>query len=876
MNAIETVDLTRRFGRLEAVAGLSMQVPTGSVFALVGPNGAGKTTTIKLLMGLLRPTRGSATLLGVNSTRLGTNTLQRIGYVSENQRLPGHLSAAGLLDYCRPFYPTWDDSLSKRLRRTLNLPMQEPISGLSRGTRMKAALLSALAFRPALLILDEPFSGLDPLVRDELVHALLELANEQPWTVLISSHDIEEVERLADWVGFINGGQLIFAEPVSLLLQRFRLVEVIGTDEAPAIVREPAWVAEERAGRTVRFIDTAHDGADAHARIASAYPGVEIRTASLSLRDIFVVLARQATARSPRRGARMTLLAHLLMADVGRLRFVLAIWLVLVAANRVVEGGGALFAADPNLRESFAVLASVLWLAELLLAFVLVSLVVHAHPTVGSDAFWLTRPIPRRLVLTSKLSLLTTALVVVPAIADAVLLATHNVPTSIAAGVIAQIASIDTIWLLLVVVAAALTANLMRFAMLIGAALLSSAVAIGIFVAVTLARLSDEASSDGVLVDSGASGLVVFNVVFVFAVLAMLAVQYETRSRRRSLAVGVAGVVVAYLVSSLWPVAFLSPRLIVPDWARDERVVTVAVDTETIATNTQHMFYPGQRRQWSTVNGRVRVGGLQPGWTASVVAHDASVQLPGGETLRSAGGSRSSLVWLDDGGMQPSAAIRTVLGVARIATAIPPVTEPRSQNYPSLFLMEQTRLGRYAPVTGEYRARIRVTLTHHTIDGTLPLRPGETHQNGGYRLVLDSISHMNGDISLIARESRAASVWERRPRSSYTFYLRNRVREEALEVSEYQLRGAFTLMQFLPFAGVGVGQHYGNGFHTRALALTFPPRYGPRAETVEADAEWLAGAELVIVRRTEEGSVERAVAIPAFPLGHARQVSTLP
>ncbi len=175
-NAIETTNLTRRFGRLEAVDHLTLQVPSGSVYALVGPNGAGKTTTIKLLLNLIRPTQGAARVLGVDSSRLDVPALQRIGYVSENQHLPDHLTTQGLLDYCKPFYPSWDDGLARRLRATLNVPAETRLKNLSRGTRMKAALLSALAFRPDLLVLDEPFSGLDPLVRDELVHGLLELA----------------------------------------------------------------------------------------------------------------------------------------------------------------------------------------------------------------------------------------------------------------------------------------------------------------------------------------------------------------------------------------------------------------------------------------------------------------------------------------------------------------------------------------------------------------------------------------------------------------------------------------------------------------------------------------------------------------------------
>ena len=292
--AIETAGLSRRFRKVEAIEDVSLRVPVGSIFALVGPNGAGKTTTIKVLMNLMRPSRGTATVLGVDSQRLDTATLQRIGYVSENQRLPEHLTPAQLLEFCRPFYPTWDTALAARLQSTLNLPMTGRLRTLSRGTRMKAALLSALAFRPELLVLDEPFSGLDPLVRDELIQALLELAGDRdrPWTVFVSSHDIEEVERLADTVAFLDNGRIVLAEPVAQLLQRFRLVEVIAADDAPlAAASEPGWIQRGVAGRTLRFIDTRH-APESSARITARYPGADVRTHPMTLREIFVALAR--------------------------------------------------------------------------------------------------------------------------------------------------------------------------------------------------------------------------------------------------------------------------------------------------------------------------------------------------------------------------------------------------------------------------------------------------------------------------------------------------------------------------------------------------------------------------------------------------------
>lgn len=297
MQAIETSGLTRAFGKAEAVRHLDLHVPAGSVFALIGPNGAGKTTTIKLLMNLLEPTSGSATVLGTNSRRLGVTEWQRIGYVSENQQLPDWMSPAQLLDYCRPFYPTWDEDVARRLQKALGLTATAPLRTLSRGTRMKAALLSSLAYRPELIVLDEPFSGLDPLVREELVSALLETAADRPSTVFVSSHDIDEVERLADWIGFMVEGRLVFAERVDALLKRFRLVEVVRPDDTAAVPAKDGWVTLGHSGRTTRFIDTRHDGPDAAERIAAAFPGATIRITPMALRDIFISLA-QGTVQS--------------------------------------------------------------------------------------------------------------------------------------------------------------------------------------------------------------------------------------------------------------------------------------------------------------------------------------------------------------------------------------------------------------------------------------------------------------------------------------------------------------------------------------------------------------------------------------------------
>ncbi len=158
------------------------------MFGLVGSNGAGKTTTIKILMNILKPNAGHAEVFGIPSRQLGPQDLERIGYVSENQEMPDRMTVGGFLAFLKPFYPIWDDARAEELVRQFDLPPGRKLRDLSRGMRMKASLASSLAYRPRLLVLDEPFSGLDPLVRDELIEGILEGAADA--TIFVSSHEL--------------------------------------------------------------------------------------------------------------------------------------------------------------------------------------------------------------------------------------------------------------------------------------------------------------------------------------------------------------------------------------------------------------------------------------------------------------------------------------------------------------------------------------------------------------------------------------------------------------------------------------------------------------------------------------------------------------
>jgi|SRR5712671_5215265 len=291
---IQAKNLWKKFGRFDALRGLRFTVPKGSAYALIGANGAGKTTTIKLLMNIFEPTQGSVDILGVDSRRISPRELSRIGYVSENQNMPEKLTVAEYLDYLRPFYGTWDRSLEATILRQLRLPPERRIGQLSHGMRMKMALACALPFRPELLILDEPFSGLDPLVRDEFMEQLLHQAGEM--TVLISSHELGEIDGVATHVAFLDEGKLLFEESMIDLTSRFREVHITTAREARSPDRiPPHWKDVKTNGNVLSFVDTQFSGEYPDERFGSLVGDVRrIDAQPMALRSIFTTLARAA------------------------------------------------------------------------------------------------------------------------------------------------------------------------------------------------------------------------------------------------------------------------------------------------------------------------------------------------------------------------------------------------------------------------------------------------------------------------------------------------------------------------------------------------------------------------------------------------------
>jgi ABC-2 type transport system ATP-binding protein len=222
-SVIVVSELTRRFGATTALDAVSLSLPRGAVYGLVGANGAGKTTLIKHVLGLLRAERGAVRVFGLNPVADPVGVLSRIGYLSEENDLPAWMRVDELIRYTSAFYPKWDDDYAEELRRAFALDPAAKIKDLSKGQKARAGLLIALAHRPELLVLDEPSSGLDPIVRRDILGAVIRTIADEGRTVLFSSHLLNEVEEVADHVTMISHGTIVLSAPLEAIRASHRV-----------------------------------------------------------------------------------------------------------------------------------------------------------------------------------------------------------------------------------------------------------------------------------------------------------------------------------------------------------------------------------------------------------------------------------------------------------------------------------------------------------------------------------------------------------------------------------------------------------------------------------------------------------------------------
>ncbi|MET0650018.1 MAG: ABC transporter ATP-binding protein [Pyrinomonadaceae bacterium] len=297
--AIETRGLGRKFGKFEAVKDVSLTVPKGTVYGLLGVNGAGKSTIIKMIMGHLRPTTGEIRVLG---RALGEDLLgirRRVAYVSENRYLYEWMTVEESVRFTRAFHETWDDKKAADLLKRFSLPPEKKVRQLSRGNRARLCLLLALSFNPELIVLDEPTSGLDPIVRRDFIENIVAEIAEEGKTVLFSSHIVEEVERVADYVGIINEGELLLVSTIDDIKASYKRVRYATNGTRPEVAGVPGVLAVEN-GRHEQILTVSTWG-DETLRTLGERGVKNPEVLPISLEDIFVNTVRAERERRAKR-----------------------------------------------------------------------------------------------------------------------------------------------------------------------------------------------------------------------------------------------------------------------------------------------------------------------------------------------------------------------------------------------------------------------------------------------------------------------------------------------------------------------------------------------------------------------------------------------
>jgi ABC-2 type transport system ATP-binding protein len=287
---IETKGLEKRFGKTEAVCGIDLKVPKGSVYAFLGRNGAGKSTTIKMLMGLLEPEAGSATVLGLRSQAETLEIKQRTGYVPESPVLYRWMKVREFLRFVSAFFPKWDRPYADELLAHFQLKPDQKVGTLSKGMAAKLALTVGLAHRPELLILDDPTMGLDVIVRREFLESIVSVIQEEGRTVFLSTHQIDEAERVADHIGIIHDGKLLWQSSLEALKNSVRRVHLAVDETFRGLEGIDGVLSEEREERRWTGVLEGLDEAKL-ARLKSL-PGVAaLEALHMPLEDIFCALA---------------------------------------------------------------------------------------------------------------------------------------------------------------------------------------------------------------------------------------------------------------------------------------------------------------------------------------------------------------------------------------------------------------------------------------------------------------------------------------------------------------------------------------------------------------------------------------------------------
>jgi len=290
---VETADLSKRYGQFEAVHSLNLRIARQQITGFLGRNGAGKSTTIKMLLGMTHPTTGTGTVLGrpITDARENREMRRHVAYVGEDKQLYAYMTVGQLIRFTKSFYTDWREDAAQRLLKQYQLPPKRKVKALSKGMRTKLALLLALARQPALLILDEPTEGLDPVSIEELLRALVDAAGEGT-TVFFSSHQIAEVERIADRVCIIDHGKLAADLSLDQMRQEYRRITMGFATRPPAYDFQFHGIQQVRTvGRQVIVLTSGN--ADVIVEYARSLVAVSVDVAPVGLREVFLETVKE-------------------------------------------------------------------------------------------------------------------------------------------------------------------------------------------------------------------------------------------------------------------------------------------------------------------------------------------------------------------------------------------------------------------------------------------------------------------------------------------------------------------------------------------------------------------------------------------------------
>lgn len=558
----------------------------------------------------------------------------------------------------------------------------------------------------------------------------------------------------------------------------------------------------------------------------------------------------------------MTLLRHLIWNDVRRFRWVLLLWVILVATVATLNGVHPILASDPRTLNLVGIASSLLWFAELLVMIALPPLVIQSDVVLGSNAFWMTRPIPPWLLLAAKTLLLIALFVLLPVVAEAIVMIWYHVPADAILRVAAERILGQTVLLTLLMAAAALTANMSRFVVLCVGVLVGLAAALTLMVtigsafarnALTTARpYAASAGEAGYSIASDPTGEIVMALLATCAAMALVMVQYRTRSRWRSVAAGVGGLLVVLGTPFVWSPRGLAPPLELPPGAE---LIRLVAEPDSVEANREGAGYFLDQLAIRQAKAAVRLDGLPPEWSANINLLGAALQLPDNRRILSFTGYATavSMVGMDENPAR--VASRHVLNVDGLSDST-----PVEGALPVILSLQDADYVRLVGTAVKYEGRFQVQLTRHDVDGTLPLRVGATHQRGAYRVVIDAVTRHADGTYVRVRASNALSGFDRTARRNCAYYLRNASRREALLGSTEWLGEESVFRAILPFYGYSMSGEATSGFSVRAVRVRFPEwTYANAPAPRVLDDGWMADAEMVIVCTTTAAAVNRTL-----------------